>query len=163
MRLHCDWLSLSPPAGRFHFKATGDKCVTMVTAVEIKVAVGDLMPITLNQRLLAFGAVGALSRDVMHVAEVNVVQTSLHSGFVGELQDLVRCCWNIPHLEVRMKGSEVNANITPDFREYPIDNAFQLSGSSFAPESLGWSIRSSSLPGGPHIESYQEQVADGRR
>ncbi len=69
----------------------------------------------------------------MHVAEVDVVQTSLHSGFVGELQDLVRSCGNIPHLEVRMKGSEVNGNITPDFREYPIDNAFQLSGSSFAP------------------------------
>jgi len=84
LRLNCDWLSLSPLAASFHFKATGDKCVTLATPVEIKVVVGDLMPITLNQRLLAFGAVGALSRDVMRVADVDVVQTGLHSGFIGE-------------------------------------------------------------------------------
>jgi len=83
-------LPLSSSAGCFYLNAAGDTRVTMATTVEIKVVVVDLIPITSNQRPWAFWAIGALSRDIMHVADLGVFEASLHCGVAGEWQDLAR-------------------------------------------------------------------------
>ena len=81
---------------------------------------------------------GALSFNIRHVAnlnvaDLNVVKSGLHRGFVCDRQGFMGGSRDVLHVKVGIKGSEVNGHITIHFLENPIDHSFQVVGVIICP------------------------------
>src|SRR5262245_33113505 len=115
----------SPPTGTRR-ETPGNACTASVASAVRDVPLAKAIPIALDDAGAATGTVGALPFGVVRIPSVDVVQTSPPSPVAGTTQRLGRRRRRVEHLEVGVKGREMQRHVRAEVLDEPVAQATEL-------------------------------------
>ena len=88
-------------------------------SLRIKSVAEDFVPVAHDQGRAAAGALCGVAVDVMHVAGIDVLQTRLARDAPRPAQGRGRGRCDVAHLEIRMKGAEMQGCVITELVSHP--------------------------------------------
>ena len=98
----------------------------MAALVALQIVTSKLIPVSLDHSLMTIRVIGALMGDIIHISDVDVLDTSILSEFIGTQECFYWSGLTVVKLKVGMKCRRMQRHFITDVSQNPVTHPEKL-------------------------------------